>query len=532
MPAHERAARRRLFDALEAALGVRFEGREPEDVAELDAAVVLPGAARLAEALPASLPRLVALAEEEAPIRSSPDAPTPRPAGPRVELAGSGPLDARLRGARLHDAGLLPTDALVPEPGEAVVGSRDADPVWVATGRKVTQVERVALAPAELADDECLRDRVRDGRFLAVVALVHFLRRVQGERGWRAPPLRACFLFDDPNLHWSSYGHLRYPELVAHADRHGYHVALATVPLDGWFVHPRTARLFRARPDRLSLLVHGNNHTRLELARARGAVDRQALLAQAGRRVAALERRSGIPVARVMAPPHGVCSEQTAADLVPTGFEGLCVSRPFPWLARRGKPWLAKPAGASPLTGWGPASVVTGGLPVLLRRGFDDPVEDLALRAFLDQPLVIYGHHADVREGLDRLGELAARIARLGDVRWMSVRDILDSNFETMRHGDALRVRMFSRRVRVEIPPGVELVVGEFEPLDAPRGADVIESARVGGSAELQVVRRPAVDVDDVPAPPLPAWAIARRLLSEGRDRVAAQLQDRVSAVR
>jgi hypothetical protein len=531
VPAREREARHRLFDALEAALGVRFEGRDPEDTEGLDAAILLPGATSLGE-IPASLPRLIACAEEESPLRSRPDAPTPRPAGPRIDLAGSAPLDARLRGARLRDAGLLPTDALVPAPADHVLAEHEGAPVWTAGGKDGIRPMRVALAPAELGEDECLRDRVRDGRFLAVVALVHFLRTVQGDRGWKPAPLRACFLFDDPNLHWSSYGHIRYPELVAHADRHGYHVAFATVPLDAWFVHPSAARLFRSRPDRLSLLVHGNNHTREELAQVRDGAERRALLAQAIRRVAALERRAGIPVARAMAPPHGVCSEQTTADLVPTGFEALCVSRPFPWLARRGKPWLAKPPDASPLTGWGPASVVAGGLPVLLRRGFGDPVEDLALRAFLNQPLVVYGHHADVRDGLDRLGELADRISGLGDVRWMSVRDILESNYETAQVGDLLRVRMFSRRVRIEFPPGAERVVAGLKPLDTGCPDDSIEQTRIPGGVELRAVRRAAVDVHDVPPPPLPAWAIARRLLSEGRDRVGAQLQDHVSGAR
>src|SRR5437588_776228 len=87
--------------------------------------------------------------------------------------------------------------------------------------------------------------------FVALLALVHFLREVSAEHRWTPPPLRASFIVDDPNLHWPSYGFLRYRELVAHADAHGYHVALATVPLDGWFAHPAAARLLRERADRL-----------------------------------------------------------------------------------------------------------------------------------------------------------------------------------------------------------------------------------------------------------------------------------------
>lgn len=526
MPARERSARKKLFDALEQALDVRFDGRELGDHDGLDAVILLPAAADHAAKLPSWLPCLVAVGEERAPLRSSPLEPDAPASGARVVLARRPPLDARLRGERLRDAGLRRMAALDTQRGDTVLGEGDGAAVWLSRTDGTGRVDVVAIAPAELAGEECLRERVRNGRFLAVVALVDFLRHVCPRNLWQAPPLRACFLFDDPNVHWRSYGHLRYPDLVAHADRHDYHVAMATVPLDGWLVHPATAKLFRERSDRLSLLVHGNNHTRLELARPTGPHERRALLAQAMRRTAAFEQRSGIPVARVMAPPHGVCSEETAGELLPAGFEALCISRPFPWLARRGRPWLSKPRGTSPLTGWGPASIVRGGLPVILRRGFDDPHEDLALRAFLDQPLIVYGHHGDVRDGLGRLEELAARIHRLGDVRWMSPRQMLATNVETRHEGDVLRVRMFSRRATLDVPPGVARLAVELESLDGHPRADEIESVSdldgaEGRTVEVRLLPAEALDLDRIAAPPTRRWAIARRLLSEGRDRLS-----------
>src|SRR3712207_7699471 len=50
--------------------------------------------------------------------------------------------------------------------------------------------------------------------------------------GWTPAPLRAAIMFDDPNLHWKSYGYIIYPELVEHAKEHNYHAVFATVPLD------------------------------------------------------------------------------------------------------------------------------------------------------------------------------------------------------------------------------------------------------------------------------------------------------------
>ena len=54
--------------------------------------------------------------------------------------------------------------------------------------------------------------------------------------------LAAAFLVDDPNLHWTSYGHLSYPEIVRHANEHDYHVAMAMVPIDTGAAHPAAAR--------------------------------------------------------------------------------------------------------------------------------------------------------------------------------------------------------------------------------------------------------------------------------------------------
>jgi hypothetical protein len=546
VPASERDARRRLFDALEQTLPVRFVGRDAFANGDVDAALLLPGSGPHAGSVPDRVPRLSAIAEEGAVAPAARET-SPAAAGPRLALATSAPLDRRLRGQHLRDAAAAAARPLPVDGADAVLGRRGGDAMWLSRPAPSGPHDVVALAPAELGDGEALRDRLRDGRFLALAALVHFLRAVCADAGWRPPPLRACLLFDDPNLHWTSYGYLPYRELVRQADLHDYHVAFATVPLDGWFAHPSTARLFRERADRLSLVVHGNDHTRMELARPFGAEERRALLAQSLRRIGAFERRSGVPVARIMVAPHGVCSQEMAHDLVPLGFEALCISRPYPWLARPPRSWLARPAGSSPLAAWEPASVVDNGLPVMLRRGFGDPDEDLALRAFLDQPLIVYGHHGDMRDGLDRLAEIAGLIHRLGDVRWSSLGEIAASNATTRHEGYTLRVRMFSRRVRLAVPAGVERLVVETPSLEAHSGVDAMmwssdpaapAAARadglspVGPSAEpivlppgtpgveLRLVRSGAPNPSAARPPAALTWAIARRLMGEGRDRL------------
>ncbi len=537
-PAREHEARSRLFAALELALPVRFRGWDGAGADGLDGVLVLDGT------VPdqgAELPRLVALGRESdvAPVPGLKEKAEIR--GPLVHLSAGSPLDARLRGSRLGDQGVVHLAPLDAAPGDEVLATIDGSPVWLRRAGSGPVCELVSAAPAELEEGEALRDRLRNGRFLGVAALLHFLRDVCRSLGWTAPAPRACFLFDDPNLHWLSYGHLRYRDLIDDARRHQYHVSFATVPLDAWFVHPSAGRLFREHSAELSLAVHGNNHARQELAHAESPAAAHATVAQALRRIETFERRSGVPVSRIMVAPHGVCSREVARALSRLDFDGLCISRPYPWLARPPRPWLEHPGDASPLVGWDPASVIENGLPVLLRRGFQDPVEDLALRAFLDQPLIIHGHHPDVADGLDLLRELATRVNALGSVQWQSLGEIAAGNVATRRHGDAVEVRLFARRARVDVPEGVtEMVVSLPFLQAAARGQTLSWSSGAtahggslpaspggrhrfaldGAAGTVEVSLRAGADAGEAERLATPAWAVARRLMSEGRDRI------------
>lgn len=501
VPAREREARRRLFDALEEALPVRFEGREEGALAGLDAVIALgPDAAAEAD----GPPRLVARGEEL-------QAPAP-PA--TVALAESARLDARIRGARLTERWVR-TAIAAPESAHALaVGP--AGVLWALDHGVVL----TAAAPADLAADEALRDRLVPGRCIALMALVHFLRRAAAPYAFAPPPLQAAFVIDDPNLHWPRYGHLDYGALIGHATDHGYHLAVAMVPLDGWLVHPLAARLFRDNPHALSILVHGNEHVAGELARPRTAAEGQALGVAALRRIAAFERRAGVPVCRVMAPPHERVSAAAARGLLDAGFEAISMSRPYPWLADPERSFLVRPREASALTGWWPADAVAGGLPVLLRSAFTHPREDLVLRAFLDQPLLLYGHHDDLA-ALDGLADAAAQINRLGDVAWRSVSAISRASAHTRREGSTLRVRPWTRRVEIEPPIGVDRLVIEPRP-ELAAGGEPIEVEVAGPGAVTVTLPAPPTAT---PAPqPRRAWPVARRLAGEGRDRMVPLL--------
>ncbi len=443
-PARERTARSRLLGALEQAYSVRFEPREGGDWDGLDGVVLIGGDV---PELPPGLPALRALAGERA---------LGSPRG--LILSDRAELERPLRGARLSERWAGALDAAHVRDEDISLARIAGLPAWTASAGPVTRA-LVSAAPAELAEGEALRERLMPGRSLAALALIHFLSALLPGAPAPARQLRAAFVIDDPNLHWPTYGHVNYDELSRHARTHGYHVAVAMVPLDGWLAHSRAVTVFDRRAEQLSICVHGNDHRGPELGTVSSEAEGVELASQALARAQAFERRTGLTVDRVMVPPHERLSLAAARGLLATGFEAICASRPYPWIAEADSSYpLSAPAERGALAGWESREIVAGGLPLLLRAGFNAPREDLVLRAFLGQPLILYGHHDLLEHGLDVLSDAAAAIETLGEVRWSSLADIARAGVQTRHSQQTLEVALLARRARLSVPDDVRRV--------------------------------------------------------------------------
>jgi hypothetical protein len=423
-PPDAQALRPRLFAALEEAYPVRFDGCEDGDWSGFDAVVAI-GAQGVLKP-PRGVPLLWAIGEEAAQSGE----------GRQLTLSDSPSLARALRGSRLSERYCAPLSGAVPVGDRQVLATVAGIPVWLAEDERAADDggvvrELVAVAPAELEAGESLRERLAPGRCLALLALLNFIQSLPGGTGTRAQPVMAAFVLDDPNLHWPSYGHVRYAQIASHANEHGYHMAIAMPPLDGSFAHPRAVRIFKEHPAQLSICVHGNDHLGPELGRVATERDGISLARQALARAGAFQRRTGIPFEPVMVPPHEQLSEPAARGLLAGGFDAVCVSRPYPWVVP-GRPGPAAALGAGPpergaLAGWTSRETVAGGLPLMLRTGFNAPREDLVFRAFLGQPLILYGHHDVLKDGLDVLADAASAVDALGEVRWGSLAQIVRS---------------------------------------------------------------------------------------------------------
>ncbi len=532
-PPIELTRRRRLFAALESVYQVRFEGRGTGEWRDLDALLLvgIDDAAGVTE----QMPTLLACGPE---ARRA-DVGT-------VALATASALPRPLRGARLTDWWTTALDSESPSLAGSALATVDGRAAWIAAGQSRWVV---ASLPDELADREALRNRLAAGRFLALLALVHFLAELTAASRWEPPPLRAAFVLDDPNLHWPSYGHVQYEGLARHAAEYGYHVAIAMVPLDGWLAHPRVVRIFRERAHLLSVCVHGNDHDGPELGRIESEASGIALVMQALKRAESFRSRTGVVVEHVMVPPHEKLSEPAARALLACGLDAVCASRPHPWIApdHRTPLWCDGPVGTGALAGWRAREIVADGLPLLLRAGVDAPRDDLPLRAFLGQPLILYGHHELLQAGPDVLTDAAAAVNAVGEVSWCSLAGIARSGVERKRRGERLELRLLARQSSVDVPAGVSELVVDARALKAPSGATLHTVARTADHVEtlktvlgedsrtMIVAAGEASRIDftfDVPGQRALAGHPPRRRLRKVVRRLANESRDRARAVR
>jgi len=297
---------------------------------------------------------------------------------------------------------------------EEPLATSDCGTVWAVSKEGGVKHFRSGLPLPGICHRESFSDVFNGERFLEMLPLLHWIREVCNDARFEGPPLRACFIFDDPNLHWPRYGYVHFREIAARAARENYHVAFATIPLDDWFTHRATAELFNRSKRHLSLAVHGNDHSYCELARNYAPAERSRLLAQAIQRTERLERRTGLHVCRVMVPPHGACSEEMLGALPEFGFEAACISHGSLRAFNGGKPWTK-------YLGYLPSEIIQG-CSVLPRWGLSaNPTNTILVAAYLKQPILLRGHHRDLKDGVELLDDHARFINSLGSVTWANL---------------------------------------------------------------------------------------------------------------
>jgi len=414
----------------------------------------------------------------------------------------------------------------------AVLASKEDAPIWAVQEVAGRLYHYVTSSIPELKDNEPLFQYFHQGQFLQLLPLILFLRSLTDDWRWEQPSLRACFMFDDPNLHWRTYGFINFKEVAMHAQMHNYHACFATIPLDTWFIHKPTALLFQQYRDQLSLLIHGNDHRAQELARSNSDEDLNSNLQQVLRRIHEFERRSGVAVSKIMVPPHGACSERTLREMAHLGFEGACISKGSLRYHNRQATWLRT-------LGMRPYDIIEG-LPVFPRFPFSAKCHNnILIAALLNQPIIARGHHHDVSDGLQLLADLSGFVNSLGTVHWLDMKRIARSHYAQRLEGNVLLVKMFTRRIEVSVPRGIRKILVERPWLEGTESPPLAwkglndgsewklhqsdETIPVQSYQKIEIVSElstlPLISAKN--AKRFRLWPTVRRQLTEARDRLA-----------
>lgn len=535
-PLHEFEKRKRFFDALGILFNVKFSDILDDNIDSYDALICFN---KCHVTHPKTLRYISTSSEADYK-------------GDYIHFKNVSQLDYRLRNQSIYDCRSNSITPLQSYENDIILATSDDQPLWKKQYNDNFVIDVVAIAPEELDSFDSFdsgnndrfydfygtfRYQLNEDRFFSYLPTIHFLREVTSDNSWISPCLKASFVVDDPNIRWLTYGNIKFTDVIEKAAKHRFHLALATIPLDLWWASRQAIEYIKSAPQYLSLAIHGNNHLKKEMLLSKNS--ELSFIAQALRRVAHFEKKYNIPISRVVIPPHESFSSEICKAMIQLGVEALCNSRPFGWMRTDKK----LPFNNNPFIGWYPADFVAGGLPVITRRGLKT---DFALRAFLDQPIVVYFHHSDVASGLDILCDVAKKINRLGNVQWGSLTSISRANYLTKRDGDFIKIKMLSRKIEVNIPQDIKKITIVIPPVQGEPSEDYIRingityylhATSLGMSSDtiflsdilspviIELISKDSIDIFQIALPGFSLSPYMRRFLTEARDRLGPKMK-------
>jgi peptidoglycan/xylan/chitin deacetylase (PgdA/CDA1 family) len=284
--------------------------------------------------------------------------------------------------------------------------------------------------------------------FAALAFPMIFLHYAAGERAWHSPGDYANFTIDDLWLR-EPYGHVNYSQLLQQAQEHNFHATVAFIPWNFDRNQSSMISLFQAHSDRLSICIHGNNHVHQEF----GSVDTHPISKQVNdikQSLARMEKFSHIthiPYDAVMVFPHSISPETT-----------LSVLKRYNFLATANSLNVPSDAQAPSDTEFAlrTGTMQFANFPSLRRYSAesDIPKSQLAIDAFLGNPMLFYAHESFFASGIGAFNRTADMVNRLQpDTQWRGLGYIARHLYlERMRDDGNYDVNAYSADIALSNP--------------------------------------------------------------------------------
>jgi hypothetical protein len=318
------------------------------------------------------------------------------------------------------------------------------------TKGKLHLVPVFILSSTEIVDvDTVLKEGNFDVRkhFLSATPIVMFVKWAFPIASWMSHEIGACLVIDDPLLR-PQYGFIKYVELLDLMEQHNFSTNIAFIPWNWRRNRPEVLNLFKSHPDRLSISIHGCDHTKGEF----GVEEISLLVSKAQesiKRMALLESRSGVSHDRVMVFPQGVFSVAAMEALKRTQFTASVNTEVLSKDLQRPQITTADV--------WDMAIMKYGHFPLFTRRYPHQGIENFAFDILLGKPCIIVVHHDAFRDQgvelmafIDALNKLNCKLVwtSLGEVVRMSyrVREVVPGLLDVEMYGSELRLSNSSQK--------------------------------------------------------------------------------------
>ncbi|MCC8964854.1 hypothetical protein H8A95_21670 [Bradyrhizobium sp. Pear76] len=374
--------------------------------------------------------------------------------------------------------------------------------------------------------------------FAGAVPIVMYLKWAFRDVCLTSVETSACLIIDDPPL-WPRYGLLDFDDLLQLADKLTFATTIAFIPWNWRRTNRGTVAAFRESSGKLSICVHGCDHTRGEFAgRSPELLDRK--LKTARMRMQALRHHTALDHENVMVFPQGAFSPEAASALKRNGFTAAVNTEVAPTNDALNETTLADL--------WSVAIVRYASFPIFTRRYIDHGIENFAFDGLLGKPCFIAGHH-DLLRGQGR--ELAMFLRLLASLQWKlcwrPLEDAVRRSYSIRSDGETILVKMLAERLLFENGGATtrRICVMKHEPqVAALKGVEVNQrliayeyidgyvramvDVPPGGSADVRCVHREQLHGSPASEPIRYRVGVAvRRYLSELRDNYGHLLRSR-----
>ncbi|HTV42206.1 MAG TPA: hypothetical protein VMF08_16670 [Candidatus Sulfotelmatobacter sp.] len=308
------------------------------------------------------------------------------------------------------------------------------------------------------------------GHFLTATPVVMYIKWAFAETCFQPAENSACLIIDDPPLK-PRYGFVDFQNLNDLLWRHRFTCSLAFIPWNWRRSDSRVVRLFKKNSERLSLSVHGCDHTRGEFGIQNGEQARWKVLC-ASQRMKRHDFRTGLRHDPVMVFPQGIFSRTAMHALKGSEFIGAVNSEV---ISVDPEPCPIKISDF-----WSIGLMNYDDFPIFTRRDPWQGLENFAFDILLGKPCIAVVHHNDCHDQCRHVVEFVDGLNHLNaHLQWRDLGTLVRRSFRQRNLSpNRIKIEMFGKEALLENPAGETKYFSVYKRESSPGRIDEI---RAGG---------------------------------------------------